>query len=177
MVASKQLPLLIDALAQWDQCPLEWVHIGGGDDEEAVTAYAIKKLDGNPLVTYQLKGSISPERVRGLYQRKPFDVFINVSQNDGMPVAIIEAMHEGIPVIAPRTGGIPEMVDDSIGCLFDKNGGVDEIISALRTIYEKTEEETDRMRAAAQMRWNERCSIDHLMPEIFPDEAQMDITQ
>lgn len=172
MIRIKQIPLLIDALAGWEKCKLHWVHIGGGAEEEAVRAYAGKRLAEHPFVTYELTGSLPPERVSSLYQKKPFDVFINTSKNEGTPVSIMEALHAGIPVVAPQIGGIPELIDDSIGCLFPKDGDTDDIIYALCTIYEKSKEETQRMRAAAQTRWGERCAIHSLMPELFPDDTE-----
>jgi glycosyltransferase involved in cell wall biosynthesis len=39
-----------------------------------------------------------------------FDVFALASEREEMPVAILEAMAAGLPVVAVQTGGIPEMV-------------------------------------------------------------------
>ena len=38
------------------------------------------------------------------------DVFVLMTTNDGLPMAIIEAMSCGIPVVSTRIGGIPDMV-------------------------------------------------------------------
>ena len=39
-----------------------------------------------------------------------FDIFALASEREEMPVAILEAMAAGLPVVAVETGGIPEMV-------------------------------------------------------------------
>jgi glycosyltransferase involved in cell wall biosynthesis len=39
-------------------------------------------------------------------------VYINTSRHEGMPLAVLEAMAYGLPVVAPRVGGLPEMVAD-----------------------------------------------------------------
>lgn len=44
-------------------------------------------------------------------------VFILISKHEGMPLAILEAMSTGLPVIASNVGGIPEEVDSSCGIL------------------------------------------------------------
>ncbi len=46
---------------------------------------------------------------------------IMFSNYEGMPVTIIEAQCCGLPVIATRTGSIPEMVNDSNGILVNPN--------------------------------------------------------
>jgi glycosyltransferase involved in cell wall biosynthesis len=49
------------------------------------------------------------------------DVFVLMTSNDGLPMAIIEAMSCGIPVIATRIGGIPDTVmDGETGFLIDR---------------------------------------------------------
>lgn len=41
---------------------------------------------------------------------KNSDVFLLISNDEGLPISIMEAMREGLPVISTYVGGIPEMV-------------------------------------------------------------------
>jgi colanic acid/amylovoran biosynthesis glycosyltransferase len=172
MVKIKRIPLMIDALAGWNKGKLHWLHIGGGPDEMKIRAYAKEMLGKNPSITYELTGGLPPEKVQGIYAATAFDTFLNTSANEGTPVSIMEALHAGIPVVAPNVGGIPELVDESVGCLYAQDGGAAEILRALETVYGKTQEKAERMSAAAQARWNERCLISNLLPKLFPGQAK-----
>ena len=46
MIEVKQIPLLIDALSDWQAGRLHWTHIGGGADERAIRSRTRRrKLD------------------------------------------------------------------------------------------------------------------------------------
>jgi glycosyltransferase involved in cell wall biosynthesis len=45
------------------------------------------------------------------------DVFVLASSNEGLPVAIMEALAIGLPIVATRVGGLTEAVDDTNGVL------------------------------------------------------------
>jgi glycosyltransferase involved in cell wall biosynthesis len=73
-----------------------------------------------------------------LYLSK-FDIFAMPSRSEGFPLAVIEAMLAGLPVVATRVGSIPEAVTDGeTGLLVDKND-VDGLATALRRLRDHPE--------------------------------------
>jgi glycosyltransferase involved in cell wall biosynthesis len=42
------------------------------------------------------------------------DIFVLASRYEGLPLAIIEAMMAGLPVVATRVGGVAELVEDGV---------------------------------------------------------------
>jgi glycosyltransferase involved in cell wall biosynthesis len=62
------------------------------------------------------------------------DVFVLASTRESFPLAAREAMAAGCPVIAPRIGGCPEVVDDGVtGYLFEA-GNVADLAARMRRI-------------------------------------------
>jgi glycosyltransferase involved in cell wall biosynthesis len=63
-----------------------------------------------------------------------FDLFALSSRTEGHPLAVIEAMATGLPVLATAVGGIPEMIEDDVtGFLSrpDETGFAERLTSAL----------------------------------------------
>jgi glycosyltransferase involved in cell wall biosynthesis len=59
------------------------------------------------------------------------DIFVLPSKNEGMSNTILEAMATGLPVIATKVGGNPELVSNNITGLLISNGDVEELRQAI----------------------------------------------
>ena len=49
------------------------------------------------------------------------DIHCHITLQDACPISILEAMHAGKPIVASRTGGIPETIDDGVNGLLVEN--------------------------------------------------------
>jgi len=164
----KRIPLWIDTLSLWKGTRLHWLHLGGGPDEEAVRVYAGQKLTAHQWVSYTIAGRVSHEDVLKTYEEQAFDLFVNTSRLEGVPVSIMEALRAGIPVLAPQVGGIPEIVDEEVGLLFKPEGGAASVWQALHEFVALPRDKMMEMRNNAQKRWRERYWLDTQLRLLFP---------
>ena len=68
-----------------------------------------------------------------------FDIFILPSLWEGLPTSIIEAMVMGLPVIASKVGGIPELIDDWENGILIEPKSPQQIASAVLCLLDKRE--------------------------------------
>ncbi|HYA38399.1 MAG TPA: glycosyltransferase family 4 protein [Candidatus Methylomirabilis sp.] len=83
---------------------------------------------------------------------KAFDVFVLPAQEEALGTALIEATAMGVPVIATRIGGIPEVLGEA-GLLFESED-VEALATHLRTLI-RSPELAARMRAQGAARARE----------------------
>ncbi len=62
------------------------------------------------------------------------DLFVLPSHQEAMPLALLEAMSAGLPVIASRVGGIPEAVQDGVSGLLVEPSSVPQLAQALERL-------------------------------------------
>jgi glycosyltransferase involved in cell wall biosynthesis len=88
--------------------------VGDGPDQASLKALA-EKLGIASAVTFL--GRLSEEQT--LAEIAQSDLLALPSFMEGLPIVLMEAMALGVPVVASRVAGIPELVDDGLsGLLF-----------------------------------------------------------
>ena len=119
------------------------VLIGTGVDYNEVRAYA-QQLD-LPEGLLEWTGELTPRQVAEEMEKA--DIFVLPSHFENAPVVLSESLAKGLPVVASRVGGIPEMVSESCGMLVTP-GKDDELVSALDTMLDHYQEyDKQRIRA------------------------------
>jgi glycosyltransferase involved in cell wall biosynthesis len=92
-------------------------------------------------------------------------VFILPSYAEGMPMALLEAMSWGLPVVATPVGGVPQVVDSETNGLMVQPGDVTGLTQALTRLLESPELR-QRLGAAArhtvETRFDLRQALDQL---------------
>jgi glycosyltransferase involved in cell wall biosynthesis len=62
------------------------------------------------------------------------DIFVYPSHAEGLPMAVIEAMASGLPIISTNVGGLPDLVQMGINGILVDPHCPDELATALRTL-------------------------------------------
>ena len=118
-------------------------------------------------VAYELKGPMNPGEINRLYEESAFDAFLNTSRKEGVPVSIMEAMRCGIPAIAPRVGGIPELISPETGWMYLPEEREEGVLKCLSALAGQSRQQADAMRRAAKDRWDREYCSAALLPRLF----------
>lgn len=90
------------------------LHVAGNKQVEQLLS-VIKEKELSDIVLYEgwISGEIKTKLLSSV------DIFIQPSYAEGLPLSILEAMSYGKPILATPVGGVPELVDESNGILFE----------------------------------------------------------
>jgi glycosyltransferase involved in cell wall biosynthesis len=109
--------------------PVEALIIGGGRREAEVKQLAAEMGLAGQVHFLGQRDDI-PDLLAAL------DLFVLPSHNEGVSLALLEAMAAGLPVIATAVGGLPEVVTDSINGLLIPSKDPGALTAALQTLLE-----------------------------------------
>lgn len=138
LVPVKRINLLIDGIRVLSErrpdVALEWNHLGDGPLRAELEEKARNAIPSS--VAFHFHGMLENNKIMTYYKNNAIDIFINVSESEGIPVSIMEAQSCGIPVIATMVGGVPEIVDNENGVLLKCNPTPIEIANALQNFIQ-----------------------------------------
>ena len=150
----KRVHLIIHALKNWNSSfRIEWTHIGGGQLLDELNEMARTELGGKTNVVARFLGSLSNIEVQQYYCSNPVDLFINVSEDEGLPVSIMECISYGVPAIATNVGGTSEIVTKDTGFLLDKDFSSTDLIRCIEEYINMPEVDRNKLRNTAFASW------------------------
>jgi colanic acid/amylovoran biosynthesis glycosyltransferase len=103
-----------------------------------------------------LRGAANQTEVLRWWQRA--DIGVLTSDNEGMPVSLMEAAACGVPVVATRVGGIPELVLEGVTGLLSPAGDANAFADALQQLLLDAEMRR-RLGVAARQRAEQEFSV------------------
>jgi len=133
-------------LAAWSRSRERLVVAGDGPERALLRG-------APPTVDY--RGALSPAEIPSLLSRARALLLPSLSY-EGAPRVVLEAYASGVPVIASRLGGLPELIEDGSSGVLVRPGDVADWVAAVERLMEDTEAE--RMGERAWRLWRERYS-------------------
>lgn len=132
---------------------------GNGDEAGVRERVAQLGLERN----VEVLGWVAGERKTELMRRCA--VFVLPSYNEGLPMSIIEAMAEGMGVIASDVGGIPELVESGVSGILVRPGEIAALSEAIVAMLQ--DDERRRAYAAEGLRrFRKEYSREHVIPQL-----------
>ena len=102
---------------------------GSGAEEQSLKSYVTENSLSNFV---DFLGQVENDDKPGLFEKS--DVLVLPSYNEGLPIAILEAMSYGLPIISTNVGSISEAVEnDKNGYLFFP-GNVDDMHDGMKQL-------------------------------------------
>lgn len=123
----KDHALLLEALAEVREIPWELELVGDGPLTEAVREKA-RRLSLDERVHFSGLCNDVPERLARA------DMFVLVSDWEGLPLSVLEAMRAELPVVASDVGGVAEAVSDEVTGYLVPKGNRQVLAERLRTL-------------------------------------------
>jgi glycosyltransferase involved in cell wall biosynthesis len=110
----------------------DWLATIAGDGQVEAARNDVRRLGLADRVF--IPGWIDQAAVQELLSRT--DIVVLPSLSEGMPMAILEALSHGIPVVATPVGAIPDVISHEGNGLLVPVGDLDALVAALRRLIE-----------------------------------------
>jgi glycosyltransferase involved in cell wall biosynthesis len=149
----KRVDLIIEILKKIN-FSVNWVHFGDGDGD-LLNKFKLKASQLPSNIRYEFKGHVSNSEVLDFYKSTPVNLFILLSESEGLPMSLIEACSFGIPLMATDVGGVSEIVNSTTGILLDSDVDTEKAASLI-TEFKTSEMNTPNFRKGVKLFWSEQ---------------------
>ncbi len=155
----KGYAMLLRACSALRDHGLDWTLdlIGDGPERARLNALARELMIADRV---RFHGALPPEQTRERYRSA--DIMVMSSFMEGVPVVLMEAMAAGLPVIATRVGGIPELVDEGISGLLVSPASAEQLTDALCELGAASRDRRAAMGRAGRERVMKAYALDRL---------------
>jgi len=141
-----------------DMTDVWFLVVGDGEQREAIEASEDARRLGARLVWAGMRRDVAAVCAAT-------DVMVLTSDNEGTPVAFIEAQAAGLPVVGPDVGGMATVVEDGKTGRVIPQGDEEGLATAVRGLLEDPAMRK-RMGEAGQLRAFDRFGIDRLVDDV-----------
>jgi glycosyltransferase involved in cell wall biosynthesis len=155
IIPLKRVDKILKVISQITERKIHWTHIGDGSLYSSIHEKAKATENQNPNFSFTFLGQKSNTEVREFLSEEYIDLFINLSETEGIPVSIMEAQSAGIPVLATAVGGTSEIVNNENGILVNKDEKDEIIAQKIKNYLDLPEVEKQKKRELSYQNWKE----------------------
>lgn len=168
VIPVKRIDRIAEALSEIKNGKVVWYHFGGGQDYHKLKEKCGALLSSQGNIEYHMVGAVNNAELMEFYKENKVDLFINVSESEGLPVSIMEAMSFGIPIIATDVGSSREtIIKNRNGILLTEDFTNTELTDAIRFYLDLSTEERQMQCKASRELWEKKFSAANNYPEFF----------
>jgi glycosyltransferase involved in cell wall biosynthesis len=160
IIPLKRVDRILNVTSQITDRKIQWTHIGDGPLLDSIQKKAKDIENQNPNFSFTFLGQKSNTEVREFLSANFVDLFINLSETEGIPVSIMEAQSAGITVLATSVGGTPEIVNNENGILVEKDEKDEQISQKIIAYFNLPEEEKQKKRELSCQNWKENYNAE-----------------
>ena len=159
----KRIHLIAKALCL-SKRKIKWIHIGNQNlentSDSSILLYkeAIEKLKLNSNVEFKATNAMTNEEVYSFYKLTSINLFVSVSETEGLPVSMMEAISFGIPLMGTDVGGCKEIITEKTGVLIPKDFSKELLLSELEK-FDKSDFNTVLFRDGVRKFWEDNFNI------------------
>lgn len=150
--AVKRLPLIFKFVVEFarvnTKVRVRWVHIGAQLEDLQVGPSKHQWPENFHL---DARGAQPNSYVTEFIASNKISFFVNLSEMEGLPVSIMEAMAFGVPIVATDVGCVSDLLDGGCGILVSPNIAISELVGLVTDLVA----DVDRY---CQMRLNARAT-------------------
>lgn len=163
MIPVKRIDKIIETL-KLVSIGITWIHFGDGPLRESLEKVSLE-LPSNVKTSF--KGNVPNAKVLEFYSLNYVDLFISLSESEGLPVSMMEAISFGIPILATSVNGIPEIVTEKTGVLVDKSTNVTEVCKVLHEVLRGYNFNRNEIRNFFQSRFDARQNYESFIKKLI----------
>ena len=154
VIKLKRIDKIVRVISKIENSEIFWTHIGDGKKFNEIKNLASRKLSNKPNLNFKMLGEMSNDEVITFLKSNYVDLFLNLSEYEGIPVSIMEAQSCGIPVLANYVGGVGEIVDNKNGFIVSKNEDENKIANIIENYLMINKKEKLLKRKNSFENWN-----------------------
>jgi glycosyltransferase involved in cell wall biosynthesis len=162
----------IAEMLQFIHFKLKWYHLGDenldAQNDPSISLYKenVIKLKNNTNIEFTAMGLMDNESILRFYKSYPVNLFISLSEAEGIPVSMMEAISFGIPILSTDVGGCNEIVNEKTGVLIPLETKMEEVASKIKD-FKYSYKNTENYRIGTRKFWEENFNADVNYKDFF----------